>query len=84
MHMRRGDYLNVASHVVSDEDFVNIAQKFSKIFQRIVVLSDSKIPTHVSDQIVNNFSNSLFLDDIDAFTSHCIMRYATALIISNS
>jgi len=82
--MRRGDYLNVASHVISDEDFINIAWKFSKFIQNIVVLSDSKISNNVSDLISKKYANCLFLDDIDAFTAHCLMRYASALIISNS
>jgi len=84
IHMRRGDYLNVASHVVNDDDFINIACNFSHLLNKIIVLSDSKIQTNITNYIELKYKNSHFLDSIDAFSAHCIMRQASILICSNS
>ena len=45
IHIRRGDYVNVASHLLADEAFIALAKKFSGLVDRLVVLSDSPIET---------------------------------------
>jgi hypothetical protein len=84
IHVRRGDYVNVASHLVSDHEFIGIATKFSGLFRHIVIISDSEIPQSFRQAISQKFEQAIFLDKADVFTSHRIMRNARALICSNS
>ncbi|MCA3238991.1 MAG: alpha-1,2-fucosyltransferase [Curvibacter sp.] len=84
IHVRRGDYVNVASHLVSDEAFISLAQRFAGILERVVVLSDSPIGESFRVGIAGLFSSALFLDDIGVDATHRIMRRANALICSNS
>lgn len=84
VHVRRGDYINVASHLISDDDFLKLIKKFTRLTNSLVVLSDSVIQDNFKAQVSLLFENTLFLDDIDAYQSHQIMRYAAILICSNS
>lgn len=84
IHIRRGDYLNVASYLISDELFTNLAIKFKNLINSAVVISDSTISKNVRYNICKNFKNAKFLDDIDVIQAHTIMRNARVLICSNS
>lgn len=84
VHMRRGDYLNVGSHIISDGEFIDIISKFKKIFNTIVVLSDSQLSESVKSAVSAVFGDAKFLDNIDAVRSHVIMRSASVLVCSNS
>ncbi|MBT0665559.1 alpha-1,2-fucosyltransferase [Geobacter pelophilus] len=85
MHLRRGDYVNVASHLlVADDEFLGLIRKFSRLVENVVVISDSPIESDFRKTISPNFKKVFFLDNIDAFTSHRIMRKAMVLICSNS
>jgi hypothetical protein len=84
VHVRRGDYVNVASHLVSDDEFFELAGKFAGLVKHLVVVSDSPIEAGFRNSISTGFEHTAFLDDIDAWTSHCVMRKARVLICSNS
>jgi hypothetical protein len=84
VHIRRGDYVNVASHLIGDDDFLKLIQKFSGLSNSLVVLSDSLIQDEFKKKVVSLFENILFLDGIDAYQSHQIMRSARILVCSNS
>lgn len=84
VHIRRGDYINVASHLIGDDDFLILIKKFSKLTNALVVLSDSVIQDEFRSQVKPLFENVLFLDEIDAYQSHQIMRCAQILVCSNS
>jgi len=84
MHVRRGDYVNVASHLVSDAEFIKSARSFSGLVSRVVILSDSEVPLHFKTDLETHFSQVLVLTGIDAFSSHRVMRGARVLICSNS
>ena len=84
VHIRRGDYINVASHIVPDEEFLNIANKFSSLCSNVVIVSDSRISPQLKDRFSAQFKNCIFLDDINSLTTHYIMRNAAILICSNS
>lgn len=84
VHIRRGDYINVASHLIGDADFLVLIKKFSKLTNSLVILSDSAIQDGLRNQVSPLFENVLFLDNIDAYQSHQIMRYAHILVCSNS
>jgi hypothetical protein len=84
IHIRRGDYVNVASHLISDEEFVSLIRKFSGLLNSAVILSDSPISTDFRSAVSPSFKKTLFLDSIDPYASHRIMRCARILICSNS
>jgi hypothetical protein len=84
VHIRRGDYINVASHLISSDDLVQIAIKFKNLVDSIVILSDSKIDDEVQKLMLENFSYVQTSDQLDARTSHVVMRNAAILICSNS
>lgn len=84
MHVRRGDYVNVASHLIADGEFVRLVGKFAGLADHVVVLSDSPIEADLRNAVSPLFKEVLFLDDIDAFAAHRIMRNASILICSNS
>lgn len=84
IHIRRGDYVNVASHLISDAEFIGLMDKFSGLVKNAVFLSDSPINQIFRDQVDPLFQSALFLDNIDPYLSHQIMRQARMLICSNS
>jgi len=84
IHIRRGDYVNVASHLISDELFTNLSIKFKHLISIAVVISDSVISNNVRNDISKYFKTTKFLDDIDVVQAHTIMRNARVLICSNS
>jgi hypothetical protein len=84
IHMRRGDYVNVASHMVADNEFIDMARKFSGLIQHVVVVSDSPISEPFRRAILLSHKQVVFLDSVDAFTSHRVMRKSRIFIGSNS
>jgi len=84
IHIRRGDYVNVASHLITDIEFIELASKFAGLVKNIVVVSDSPIDKSFRHTIALGFERVVFKDNIDAFTTHRIMRNARILICSNS
>ncbi|MBU1425731.1 MAG: alpha-1,2-fucosyltransferase [Gammaproteobacteria bacterium] len=84
VHVRRGDYVNVASHLVADNAFVGLSGKFSGLIKSAVVISDSPIGPDFRSAMTKLFEVVAFLDHTDAYTAHRIMRNARILICSNS
>lgn len=84
MHVRRGDYVNVASHLVADGEFIGLARKFSGLVNCAVVISDSPIGPDFRNAVASYFKEVSFMDNTDAYTAHRIMRSARILICSNS
>lgn len=84
IHVRRGDYVNVASHLVEDDTFIDLAKKFVGLVDHVIVLSDSPINAAFRSEISPYFKMSDFIDNSDSVTSHYIMRMAKILICSNS
>ena len=84
MHVRRGDYVNVATHLIADGEFISLAGKFSGLVKSAVVISDSPISTDFRNAVSSCFKKALFLDNTDAYTAHRLMRCARILICSNS
>lgn len=87
IHIRRGDYVNVASHIVSDQDVINICKKISPIATKdLIVISDS--PSINNKDIINQlndyFENIYWFDNMDEIDAHNTMREAKILVTSNS
>lgn len=85
IHIRRGDYVNVATHIVPDGQFIKIAKQLKCLIDSIVIVSDSTFKEEFHE-ISNIFLNTIFLDSskIDAFLTHSIMRNSNILVCSNS
>lgn len=84
IHIRRGDYLNVASHLVSNEEFLRLGRKFSGLIRHAVLLSDSPFETDFKQQMEQLFQSVAYLDNLDPYSSHWLMRQARILVCSNS
>jgi hypothetical protein len=84
IHIRRGDYVNVASHLIQDTEFISLINKFSGLVKHAVILSDSPIKQDFRDAVFPSFASVFFLDNIDPYSSHRVMRNARILICSNS
>jgi hypothetical protein len=84
IHVRRGDYVNVFSHLVADSELLGIARRFSGLVEQAVVLSDSPIESSFRSTVSSYFKEASFLDDIEPDAAHRIMRSARILICSNS
>jgi hypothetical protein len=84
IHLRRGDYVNVASHLIGDSEFISLARKFSGLVNNAAVISDSPIGSEFRNAIASYFRELVFLDNTDPYTAHRIMRSARVLICSNS
>ncbi len=84
IHIRRGDYVNVAAHLVSDEEFIQLIKKFRGLVENIVILSDSPIEVNLREAVSPHFKQAMFLDHIDGYDSHRVMRHARILVCSNS
>lgn len=86
LHIRRGDYLNVASYLVPDEDFIRLTARFKNIFKRVVIVSDSQLSNNFLSELKNNITEVIALDGsrYSEFLCHVVMRKATVLVCSNS
>ena len=86
LHLRRGDYLNVASHLISTDEILKICYKLPKIFKNIVVFSDSTESDNQKfvSELKKIFNNVKWLDGVDNLNAHKIMSEASFLICSNS
>ena len=84
IHIRRGDYVNVASYIVGDELFIDLVKRIYRLVDCAVVVSDSYINDSFRNEMSVLFKNVLFLDEVDALTAHRVMRNAPVLICSNS
>lgn len=86
LHVRRGDYLNVASHLVSSSELESMASKFTGLVDRILILSDSPIGVDEFVVLRKNFPGRLHIidSDPDPVLAHSLMRNAAVLVCSNS
>jgi hypothetical protein len=84
IHIRRGDYVNVASHLVADAQFIDMARNFAAILSDAVIVSDSPIPPSFRARIEQLFPRVVYMVNVDAYISHRLMRTARVLIGSNS
>lgn len=84
IHIRRGDYVNVASHLVNDMDFVNLAKPIASFVKHAVVISDSEVSNIVSNQLKALYPNCSIIVGGDLHVAHALIRRAKYLICSNS
>jgi hypothetical protein len=86
VHIRRGDYVNVASHVVEDQTIIAAIDAVAKLIDMCVVISDSPIHSEVREAAQSKFKVVSFLDspDFSETDAHVVMQQAKFLVTSNS
>ena len=93
IHIRQGDYVDVASKYLKDNDYAAILEKVLGTMRflenRIVIIfSDSDVNALLFPKvfsIINKFNfNFIVLDKVDPWISHCAMRFVNVLICANS
>jgi hypothetical protein len=86
IHARRGDYLNVGFHLVSENELEVIAEKFKKIFKQCILLSDTTVKNSEYKKLRKYYKNRFHILDRepDPKFAHSIMRNSSLLICSNS
>lgn len=84
IHIRRGDYVNVASHLVDDMDFVNMARTISRFVPSVVVISDSEVSAITMKNLNELFEHCSFVVGGNPHIGHNLIRQANYLICSNS
>ena len=86
VHIRRGDYLKVASHLVPEEYFLEPIGRTKSFLKTIVVISDSPVSENFKKFIGHDFKNIIIYDSgfLDFAISHYLMTKASILICSNS
>ena len=91
VHVRRGDYLRVASRIVSDQEWLRaLRTMISQVGELLIISSDSKLPKQTKSQVATlaslNQVEVVFLEggNFDECDLHDLMREADLLIASNS
>ena len=90
VHIRRGDYLQVASKVIDFAEYMNLLLTLRELIPTdLLIVSDSQLHEKEKETLCNYFGKShnlVFLDDpqLDTFLIHCILREADVLVTSNS
>lgn len=89
LHIRRGDYLQVASHLVAIDEYLNILSLTSGLIpKRLIIVSDSQISNESKIAFSSLLSDKevIFLDSLhlDSFKVHCLLREAEVLVTANS
>lgn len=85
VHLRRTDFLNVASHVVTDSDVLPIMKKMKKLdIERFLFVSDASVPIDFFQEQIPDITDWAIVPSEDLFLAHAVMRLAEFLITSNS
>jgi hypothetical protein len=90
VHIRRGDYLQVASKVIGLDEYIRFLEKIKTVLPKpCFIITDSPLryeeKRHL-ERAMGAEGKAIFLDGPghDPFVLHCLMRRADLLITSNS
>lgn len=84
IHVRRGDYLNVASHVVPEGAFVVALAKYARDCDALVFLSDGKPSTSTLAELNRLFKHLWVPESLSAWETHRLLRASALMVGSNS
>ena len=90
IHIRRGDYLKVASKVIGLDEYTQFLENIKSVLPKLsFVITDSPLKREEKQkllQAVGMDREAIFLDGPghDPFMLHCLMRRADILVTSNS
>lgn len=84
-HLRRGDYLNVASYLVPDFAYTELASKVSKAFDCAIVVSDSYLNSQTRNFFTQEFNRVEILEgpEHDSGQIHHLLRNSAMHFGSN-
>jgi hypothetical protein len=90
IHIRRGDYLQVASKIIEFDEYLNFLVSIQGMLPKcLLIVSDSQLQNEEKEfliQFLPNVPKVIFLDNphLDPFMIHCLMREAELLVAANS
>lgn len=88
VHIRRGDYLNVATRVISVDELNSLIQKIKHLLPKIILISsDSYLPVIEKEKIAGCLTDFIcrYIEPSESpFLVHDLMRTSKVLIASNS
>ncbi len=91
IHVRRGDYLQLSSKIVTDQEVIDLISKLSNIIDDYIVISSDSILSKQMTKFLGQFALTyekkiLVLDslELDEVLIHQIFRLSDKLICSNS
>ena len=88
IHIRKGDYLFVASHLISETQVIGLLSKIGDLLpDHIFIASDGKVDNNLLDWLKKKRPSqtvSIVEQDIDAFLLHDLMRNSRVLVTANS
>lgn len=84
IHVRRGDYVNVASYLVSDEAFLRIAKRISRLVPHLLIISDTPLLGEFIERLRMLPTNVCTAIGGPPTLTHGIMRRSEILVCSNS
>ena len=84
IHIRRGDYLNVASHLVEENEYIDLAKSFADLVHQVIIISDSEPSVQFKHNIKTHFNNNCsYVIGGNIHVAHALMRKSKYLICSN-
>ena len=84
LHLRRGDYLNVATFLESDDSSIKALRSVSRLVGDVVVVSDSPLSPELESGLSALGLNVTRVIGGDPVEAHGLMRLADVLIGANS
>ena len=85
VHVRRGDYLNVASFILPIQTSFSLVKRFLNICKTVVILSDGQISAENVNYLYSiGFERVKVISSGSPIKAHTIMRNSKILITSNS
>jgi hypothetical protein len=88
VHMRRGDYLNVATKVIAVDELTRLIQKIKHLLPRIILVSSDSYLTSLEKEklaeCLPGFTYKYIEPSESPFLVHDLMRNSKVLIASNS
>lgn len=84
LHVRRGDYVNVATYLVDDQALFRAVRKVSRLLKQLLVVSDSPLSPELAGQLAGLPMNCVVAVGGEAILVHGLMRLSEVLVCSNS
>ena len=85
VHIRKGDYLNVASFILPIQTSFSLVKRFLNICKTVVILSDDQISANNVNYLYSiGFERVKVISSGSPIKAHTIMRNSKILITSNS
>jgi hypothetical protein len=87
-HVRRGDYLNVATKVITVDELTRLIQKIKNLLPKIILISSDSYLTSLEKEklagCLTDFTYKYIEPSESPFLVHDLMRTSKVLIASNS